>query len=126
MTTSHLQSSQLVRTPSGAFVVAGADAIWRSPDGAATTWKPIANTGPILGGIAIDGSKLYASNCYFGDFCAVGTTRYFTSSDDGVTWTSMPGVPTTLTMGGTFAFDPGHGLLFSSNLSAGMWRVRVR
>ena len=26
-------------------------------------------------------------------------------------------------MGGTFGFDPGHGILYSSNLYAGMWRV---
>jgi len=29
-------------------------------------------------------------------------------------------------MGGTFGFDPGHGILYSSNLYAAMWRVRVR
>jgi hypothetical protein len=67
MTTSHLQSSQLVRTSSGAYVVAGADTIWRSADGTAS-----------------------------------------------------------VSMGGNFAFDPGHGLLYASNLNAGMWRVRVR
>jgi hypothetical protein len=126
MTTSHLQSSQLARTSTGAFIVAGADDVWRSPDGTASTWQAIDGTGPVLGGIVVDGTSMYASTCYFPGFCtAPNGPRYLTSTDDGQTWTAMP-TPPNVDMGGTFAFDPGHGVLYSSNDHAGLWRVRVR
>ena len=120
MTTSHLQGSQLLRTQAGAFFVAGADGIWKSPDGRAATWELVPDTGPIVGGMISDGRNLYASTCYFGGFC--DTARYLPSPEtDGTTWTSMP-VPK-LSMGGNLGYDAGHKLLFSSNLDAGLWRV---
>jgi hypothetical protein len=127
MTTSHLQSSQLIHTSTGAYLVAGADLIWRSPDGTATTWTSIAGTGPILGGMVVDGTSLYASTCYFAGFCLDpgNPPRYLKSTDDGKTWNAMPNPPK-VDMGGTFAFDSGHGVLYSSNGHAGLWRVRVR
>jgi len=127
MTTSHLQSSQLVRSSTGAYLVAGSDLIWRSPDGKATTWTSIAGTGPILGGMVVDGTSMYASTCYFPGFCldSKNPPRYLKSTDDGQTWNAMPNSPN-VDMGGNFAFDPGHGVLYSSNGHAGMWRVRVR
>lgn len=126
MTTSHLQGSQLARGPSGAFVVAGSDAIWRSPDGKAPTWAAVAGTGPILGGVVADGATMYASTCYFPGFCAAPNgPRYLESIDEGKSWVAMPNPPD-VDMGGTFAFDPGHGVLYSSNGHAGLWRVRVR
>jgi hypothetical protein len=127
MTTSHLQSSQLVRASTGAYFVAGSDLIWSSPDGKAATWKSIDGTGPILGGMVVDGHSLYASTCYFPGFCTdpKNPPRYLKSTDDGQTWNAMPNSPN-VDMGGNFAFDPGHGVLYSSNGHAGMWRVRVR
>jgi photosystem II stability/assembly factor-like uncharacterized protein len=122
MTTSHLQGSQLVRVRSGAFFAAGADGIWTSPDGGAASWQLIPDTGPIVGGLVSDGQNLYASTCYFGGFC--DTPRYLTSPEsDGTTWTSMP-IPK-MSMGGNLGYDPGHKLLYSSNLDAGLWRVVV-
>lgn len=121
MTTSHLQGSQLLLSPAGTWFVAGSDAIWRSPDGAADTWSPIDGTGPILGGIISDGSSIYASNCYFGGYCE--QARYLRSDDDGATWVDMD-VPA-IAMGGSFGFDPGHGILYSSNGAEGFWRVVV-
>ena len=94
---------------------------WRSPDGTAPTWSLVPDTGPIVGGIVDDGTSLYASTCYFGDFCE--QARYLTSSDDGQTWTQMDAPP--LGMGGSFGYDPGHGVLYSSNLGSGFWRVVV-
>ena len=115
-----------MHSTTGAFVVAASDNIWRSPDGLATTWQAIPNTGPILGGMAIDGTTMYACTCYFPGFCVPPNgPRYLTSTDDGKTWTAMSNPPN-VDMGGTFAFDPGHGLLYSSNDHAGLWRVRVR
>ncbi|MBK8239363.1 MAG: hypothetical protein IPK74_27890 [Deltaproteobacteria bacterium] len=122
MTTSHLQGSQLVRTPGGAFVVAGADGIWRSTDGTVPTWSLIEGTGPIVGGVVSDGATLYTSTCYFGGFCE--TARYLRSVDDGVTWTEFDAP--SLSMGGSFGYDPGHGVLYSSNLQEGFWRVVVK
>jgi hypothetical protein len=121
MTTSHLQSSQLVRTKNGTFFVAGADGIWRSPDGATSTWKLVPDTGPIAGGLVTDGTNMYMSTCYFGNFC---NPRYLKSPEsDGQKWTQIPSP--TMTQGGTMGYDAGHHLLYSSNLAAGMWRVVV-
>jgi len=123
MTTSHLQGSQLLRTRDGTFFVAGADGIWRSPDGKASTWQLVAGTGPIVGGLVSDGTNLYASTCYFGDFC--DQPRYLTSPEsDGRVWTALPNVPK-LSQGGNLGYDPAHKLLYSSNLAAGLWRVVV-
>lgn len=72
MTTGHLQGSQLVRAENGAFFVAGADGIWRSPDGQASTWNLVPNTGPFVGGLVSNGKTLFASTCYAGDFCNHG------------------------------------------------------
>jgi hypothetical protein len=121
MTTSHLQSSQLAHTHTGAFVMAGADAFWRSTDGTPASWKPIDGTGPISGGVIEVDNTLYANNCYFVGFCQAAT--YFKSSDDGVTFGKMQGPP--VAMGGPFAYDPGHHVLLSSSM-AGVWRVRLK
>ena len=122
MTTSHLQSSQILRTKAGVFYAAGADGIWTSSDGKVPTWKLIPNTGPILGGLVSDGTNMYASTCYFGDFC--DDPRYLTSPEtDGQTWTEMKHPK--MTMGGNLGYDAGHKLLFSSNLDGGLWRVEV-
>jgi len=122
MTTSHLQGSQILRTKNGTFFAAGADGIWRSPDGKASTWSLIPDTGPIVGGLVTDGSTMYGSTCYFGDFC---NPRYLYSAEtDGVTWTAMTASPT-LSQGGNLGYDKAHKLLYSSNLDAGLWRVVV-
>jgi hypothetical protein len=122
MTTSHLQGSQILRAKDGTFYAAGADGIWRSPDGQASTWKVVPDTGPILGGLASSGSNIFASTCYFGGFC--DAPRYLKSAEtDGITWQAM--TTPKMSMGGNLGYDPGHKLLFSSNLDAGLWRVVV-
>jgi len=122
MTTSHLQGSQIVRTADGSFFAAGADGIWRSPDGQAANWKLVPDTGPIVGGIIDTGTTLYSSTCYFGGFC---NPRYLHSPNtDGNTWTALTTSPT-LSQGGNLGYDKAHKLLYSSNLDAGLWRVVV-
>ena len=119
MTTSHLQGSQLLRTQDGSFWVAGSDGIWRSPDGEASTWTLIPDTGPIVGGLLSDGTTVYASTCYFGGFC---NPRYLHSAEtDGSTWAELE--HPVMTQGGNLAYDKAHKLLYSSNLDAGLWRV---
>jgi len=121
MTTSHLQGSQILRTQDGTFYAAGADGIWTSPDGQVATWKLIADTGPIVGGLVTDGTTMYGSTCYFGDFC---NPRYLYSPEaDGQTWAAMTSPK--MSQGGNLGYDKAHKLLYSSNLDAGLWRVVV-
>ena len=86
-----------------------------------STWTLVPDTGPIVGGLVTDGTTMFASTCYFGDFC---NPRYLHSPEtDGQTWTAMPSP--TLSQGGNLGFDKAHRLLYSSNLDAGLWRVVV-
>ena len=104
------------------FLLAGADGVWTSPDGKATTWKLVAGTGPIVGGLVTDGTTMFTSTCYFANFC---NPRYLRSPEnDGQTWTVIPSP--TMNQGGTMGYDVSHHLLYSSNLDAGMWRVVVK
>lgn len=121
MTTSHLQGSQILRTRAGSYFAAGSDGIWTSPDGKVETWQLVPDTGPILGGLVSDGTTMYASTCYFGDFC---NPRYLHSAEtDGKTWTAM--TSPMMSQGGNLGYDKAHKLLYSSNLDAGLWRVVV-
>jgi hypothetical protein len=121
MTTSHLQGSQLLRTKDGSFFAAGADGIWRSPDGKASSWTLVPDTGPIVGGLVSDGTTMFSSTCYFGNFC---NPRYLRSPEsDGQQWTTI--TSPVLTQGGTMGYDKAHKLLYSSNQDAGLWRVVV-
>ena len=121
MDTSHRQGSQLLRTAAGRYYMAGSEGIWTSPDGLPATWTLIDDTGPIVGGLVSDGTTMYASTCYFKDFC---NPRYLYSPEaDGQTWATLE--HPVLTEGGNLGFDRAHKLLYSSNGVAGMWRVVV-
>lgn len=64
---------------------------------------------------------MYASTCYFSDFCE---PRYLTSPEtDGQTWTTMASPK--MSMGGNRGYDAAHKLLYSLNLDAGLRRVVV-
>lgn len=121
-TTSHLQGSQLYRSKTGAFFVAGSDGVWKSSDGKVANWKLIPNTGPIMGGLVSDGTTMYTSNCYFGGYCQ--EAKYFRAAEtDDEKWTQMPSPK--IPMGGSMAYDSGHHVLYSSNMQSGFWRVVV-
>ena len=123
MTASHLQGSQLYRRKDGTFFLATPNGIWRSPDGQASNWKPVPNTGPFVGGLVSSGTTMYASTCYFPSVCK--KAQYLSSPDDnGNSWTLMPS-PDEISMGGTMGYDKGHHLLYSSNMLGGVWRVVV-
>jgi photosystem II stability/assembly factor-like uncharacterized protein len=119
---SHLQGAGLYRAKDGVFYVSASDGVMRSPDG--KTWKLTSdNTHPIAGGLTGDGTTMYASRCFFGDFCQPDTQVFVSSPEtDGLTWTFMPGSPAT-SMGGEMHYDPGHNLLFASTFDKGFWRV---
>jgi hypothetical protein len=122
METSHQQGSQILQAKNGTFYAAAADGIWRSPDGEVKTWQVIPNTGPIVGGLVTDGTTMYGCTAYFSGF---GPAKYLRSPEsDGENWEVMKSPM--LDMGGTFGYDPGHKLLYSSNLDSGMWRVVVQ
>jgi hypothetical protein len=118
---SHLQGAGLYRAKNGVFYVAAGDGIFRSPDG--KTWTITNNTNPIGGGLASDGTTMFASRCFFGGFCAADTQVFLSSPEtDGVTWTLMPSGPK-IGMGGEMHYDTGHNLLFASTFQKGFWRV---
>ncbi len=117
-----LFASAAIAAPFAAFAQSNGADNWRSTDGTVPTWSLIEGTGPIVGGVVSDGATLYTSTCYFGGFCE--TARYLRSIDDGVTWTEFDAP--SLSMGGSFGYDPGHGVLYSSNLQEGFWRVVVK
>ena len=123
MTTTHKQSAELARAPDGAFYVSGADGIWHSADGRASTWSLVPKTGVHNGGMVVSGTKIYAGNCYAYGFCAQRDIAIFQSDiGDGSTWTKVPNLPA-FPEGGTFAYDEGHHILYSSNASGGLYRV---
>jgi hypothetical protein len=87
----------------------------------ASTWTLVPDTGPIVGGLVSDGTTMFSSTCYFGDFC---NPRYLRSPEtDGQQWTQLKSP--TRSQGGTMGYDKGHSLLYSSNLDAGLWWVVV-
>ncbi len=121
MSTTHLQHTQLVRREDGTFFLAGAAGIYRSPDGTAASWQLIEGTGPSVGGMVSTGQNLYAGPCYGGGTCE--QSRMLTSPlSDGNVWTEVPNYPD-IAHGGSFGWDPGHSLLYSSNMRDGLWRV---
>jgi photosystem II stability/assembly factor-like uncharacterized protein len=123
MTTSHIQGSQVIRIADGTYYAAGSTGIWRSSDGKPDNWTLIENTGPVVGGLVTDGTNMYTSNCYFHDFC--DKAQYRTSPEsDGNTWTEMT-TPDAIRVGGNMHYDPGHKLMYSSNLEDGLWRFVV-
>lgn len=120
--TSHLQGSGLYRAKTGVFYLAASNGVYRSPDGKA--WTLVPDTGPIGGGLVGDGTTMYTSRCYFGDFCMPRTDLLLTSPEtDGQSWTVLPSPP--MSQGGSLGYDRGHHLLYSSNGAAGFWRVRT-
>ena len=100
--------------------MATADGVSRSPDGTASSWQAISNTGPVGGGVIDIDDAVYVNNCYFPMFCSSAT--YAKSTDDGKTFSAIAGPP--VSMGGPFAYDPAHAVLLSSS-GAGVWRMRL-
>jgi hypothetical protein len=120
-TTSHLQGAGLYRSKKGVTYLAAADNFMRSVD--TLTWTALPMTNPIGGGITSDGTTMYLSRCFFGDFCAADAQVFMSSpEDDGVTWSFINGAPT-IGRGAEMHYDTGHHLLFSSAGDQGFWRV---
>jgi hypothetical protein len=116
----HPQGSQIFRAQDGTFFLAAADGVSRSADG--KDWSLVPGTGPLVGGLVSDGTTMYMSKFFYGGW-GTNLKPYFSSPEsDGDTWTQMesPG----MNAGGSLGYDPGHRVLYSSNLGdTGFWRV---
>jgi hypothetical protein len=125
--TVHLQGCQLARRPDGRFFLASYEGIWTSPDGLASTWELIPQTGPAVGGLVASEETLFASRCYAYGLCGdpANPPRYLRSAlGDGRGWTPLPSPP--IPIGGTMGYDQAHHMLYSSNTGSGLWRVIVQ
>jgi collagen type VII alpha len=112
----------------GTYYVAGAGGLLHSTDG--ITWTPVPGSpgGNTVNGalfIADSGTHLYASGGqYSGDEPATGWYESAPDSDP-TTWTPAFNYTAMVQGGSTLAYDPDHHLLYSSNLTTGLWRVVV-
>jgi hypothetical protein len=116
--------SQIYRSATGAFYIGLQSGLARSTDG--ISWSIMPGTGQFTGGIAGDGTTIYASDYTVCFDWNSPITPYFTSPEaDGMTWTAMPTSPP-VQQGGTLAYDASHHILYSSNCQDGFWRVRTQ
>jgi hypothetical protein len=110
---------QMYRTPAGAFYLAAPPGILRSVDGQSWTLDP--NAGSLMIGMTGDGTTLYASRGPYAQTPAY--QPYLTSSEnDGTHWAQMPS-PALSNGGYELGYDGDHHVLYSSNFTAGFWRV---
>jgi len=113
---------QLYRAKNGVFYHADpAAGVLRSPDG--ITWSRTTGTGRGTIGLTGDGSHLYASHGPYAEDPAY-LPYYSSSESDGQAWTRLTS-PLLSTGGYELAYDPDHHLLYSTNATAGFWRVVV-
>ena len=108
---SHIQGFQFIQSKTGRFFSSGSRDIWTSADGSADSWQRIPNTGPIIGGLVETENAIYASNCFFPDYCVL--PEYTKSTDNGATWQNL-NVPFYIMLGGPMVYDPEHKLIYST------------
>jgi len=113
---------QLYRAKNKVFYHSGPAGLLRSSDG--ISWSRMASTGNGMIGITGDGSALYASHGPYAE--APPYLPYYTAPEtDGQAWTHLTS-PLLATGGYELAYDPDHHLLYSTNATAGFWRVVVQ
>jgi hypothetical protein len=121
--------STLYRSPTnGAFYIGADNGLYRSPDFVTWTRLPV---GSLVNGVVGDGTTLFI--CLYGaltPWVPAGTNPYLVSPEtDGVTFTPAPWpVPPgmfTQGSGGGYGYDRVHHILYSSNGTAGFWRVQT-
>lgn len=113
--------SRLYRTTDGTFYIGGISGIFRSTDG--VVWSKISGPQSVTGGIASDGTTLFASS--FGVCSEWGTNlQLYTQSavTDGKTWNPL--LAPAMNQGAVaLDYDRQHHVLYSSNCRQGFWRV---
>jgi hypothetical protein len=113
---------QMYRAKSGMFYLSGPAGMLRSPDG--VTWTLNAKLGSGMIGLTSDGTTMVASRGPYPQ--TPSYLPYFASPEsDGATWTQMTS-PLLSTGGYELGYDVDHHVLYSSNFSAGFWRVVTR
>lgn len=124
----HWPSTLYKSTANGTFYIGADDGLYRSAD--FVTWAHL-SVGYLTNGVIGDGTTLYAGNAgSLTPWVPVGTNVYMTSPEtDGTTWPAaswpVPAGMWTQGPGGGFAFDRLHHVLFSSNGTAGLWRMQT-
>jgi hypothetical protein len=123
--------AQLYHASSGVWYIGSDVGIWRSFDGG-VTWALVPNSGSLVNGTIGDGTTLFASyDAALTPWVPPGSNPYYTSPEtDGFTWTQVPWpVPPgqfTQGSGAGMAIDPINHLLYSSNGTVGLWRIRYQ
>lgn len=120
--------STLYRSATGVFYIGADNGLWRSPDFTIWTRLPI---GSLVNGVVGNGVTMFVS--LYGaltPWVPPGTNPYLTSNEmDGLTWTAatwpLPPGMFTQGSGGDFEYDQENQILYSSNGTAGLWRVRI-
>src|SRR5262249_49133285 len=112
---------QLYRTQAGVYYQSGPAGLLRSPDG--INWSRIESVGTGMIGVTGSARALYASHGPYAESPAY--LPYHTSPEtDGQTWTELSS-PMLSTGGYELAYDPDHHVLYSTNGTAGFWRVVI-
>jgi photosystem II stability/assembly factor-like uncharacterized protein len=113
--TSEYASDSLYQTKSGTYLVAGPNGILQSAD--CISWSKLPNS-PGARALAGDGTTVYSVDRYNRPF-------YHQALESSLT--SWREYPSTVSKGGwMLKYDPDHRLLYSSNESAGFWRVLTK
>jgi hypothetical protein len=119
-------AGQLYRDPSGAYFLGSATGVLHSTDG--VTWSVIPNSGSLVSGLVGDGTTLWSSNAF--PYNPPQRPSAFlpyrkASSADPTHWTTFDS-PMLTSGGNSLAYDPDHGILYSTNYWAGVYRVVVK
>ncbi len=120
--------STLYQSSKGVFYIGADTGLYRSADFVTWTRLPV---GYLVNGVIGNGTTLFIS--LYGAltrWVPAGTNPYLTSPEaDGLTWTpapwALPAGMFTQGSGGGFGYDRVHQILYSSNGTAGMWRVQT-
>jgi hypothetical protein len=107
--------NQIYFSPTGAMFLGSNSGIKTSKDG--RTWSTIPNSPNAIALIG-DGTNLFAS--FQNDFS--GQPFYSAPEASPATWTNVK-TPAIKQGGSVMAYDPDHHILYSSDYSAGLWRV---
>jgi hypothetical protein len=121
-------ASAVYIAPDGTFFSAGGQGVLRSSDGVSWTRFDSSPQGASVNGscpITSDGKSLFASGGSYGG--TEPSTGWYASAPLGnlTNWTPAFNYVPMVAGAENLAYDPAHHLLYSSNLTAGLWRVVV-
>jgi hypothetical protein len=114
---------QLYQAKSGTYYMGFNDGLLTSADG--LQWTKLANSpNTYISGLVGDGDTMYASHAFPTTYTPF--EPYYTASESApATWSNMPS-PMMVNGGEKMVYDPDHHLIYSSNYTAGVWRLRTQ